>query len=728
MSLNDVFEVKRYNFNSDLFGDFQNLHYAKDLWPIVYILSDGALKEAYVGDTTDTYARMNSHLKSNAKNKLTAVHLITSEKFNKSATLDIESNLIKYISGDGQYKLINGNIGLANHNYYQKKEVYWDIFKSIWDKLRAEGISKHAIDYIDNSDLFKYSPYKTLTNEQRSGLLVILNNLLNNEYRNFIVEGGAGTGKTILAIFLFKLLNTNNEDFNFKEFGEDESEFVQLIKDLKNKYPNPKMALVVPMSSFRNTLKKVFKNIKGLSASMVIGPAEIARDKYDIVVVDESHRLRRRVNLGAYFGAFDIVCAKLGLDRNVCSELDWILLQSNKSILFYDENQSIKPSDVKKEHFDLLKLQQNTRIECLKSQFRVKGGNDYVQYIDSLLNCSLTPQVPIFNTKEYEFVLFDSISDLVSEIKHREDENGLSRLIAGFSWPWISKKDKTLFDIQIEGEKLQWNGVADDWINSKNAINEVGCIHTTQAYDLNYAGVIFGNEISYDKETDEIVIRKENYFDRNGQVGISDIKDLKAFILNIYKTIMLRGIKGTYIYVCDKNLREYFAEHIAKYKVEKSVPLVPKANVLPYVNSVPFYDLKVAAGNFSDLQTVTDCDWVAIPSRYKPSSDLFACTVIGESMNKVIPDGSICLFRKYSGGSRNGQIVLVERSTIQDPDSGSGYTVKEYRSKKKSDNDQWAHESIILKPLTNATGYSDIDIQEEELSSFKVIGVFECVL
>ena len=256
----------------------------------------------------------------------------------------------------------------------------------------------------------------------------------------------------------------------------------------------------------------------------------------------------------------------------------------------------------------------------------------------------------------------------------------------------------------------------------------MGCIHTTQAYDLNYAGVIFGNEISYDKETDEIVIRKENYFDRNGQVGIADIKDLKAFILNIYKTIMLRGIKGTYIYVCDKNLREYFAEHIAKYKVEKSVPLVPKANVLPYVNSVPFYDLKVAAGNFSDLQTVTDCDWVAIPSRYKPSSDLFACTVIGESMNKVIPDGSICLFRKYSGGSRNGQIVLVERSTIQDPDSGSGYTVKEYRSKKKSDNDQWAHESIVLKPLTNATGYSDIDIQEEELSSFKVIGVFECVL
>ena len=730
MSLNNSFEVKRYDFNSNLFSEFQNLHYAKDLWPIVYILSDGTIKEAYVGETTDTYSRMNSHLKSNAKNKLTAVHLITSEIFNKSATLDIESNLIKYISGDGQYKLINGNIGLANHNYYQKKELYWDIFKSIGDKLRAEGVSKHSIEYIDNSDLFKYSPYKTLTNEQRSGLLVIINNLLKNDYRNFIIEGGAGTGKTILAIFLFKLLNTTNEDFNFKEFGDDEVEFINLITELKRKYPYPKMALVIPMSSFRNTLKKVFKNIKGLSSSMVIGPAEIVKEKYDIIVVDESHRLRRRVNLGAYFGAFDVVCGKLNLDKSICSELDWILMQSDRAILFYDENQSIKPSDVKKEDFDLLKLKMNTRVECLKSQFRVKGGNDYVRYIDNLLNCSLNSQTKVFNSKEYEFIMFDSISELVNQIKHREVENGLSRLIAGFSWPWISKNDKSLFDIKIENEALQWNRVADDWINSPNAINEVGCIHTTQAYDLNYAGIIFGNEITYDKIKNEIVILKENYFDRNGQVGISDINDLKDFITNIYKTIMLRGIKGTYVYVCDKNLREYFAEHIAKYKSEKPINIIPKSKVIPYVNSVPIYDLKAAAGNFSELQNidVNDFEWIELPPRYKPSKDLFACKVQGESMNKIIPNGSICLFRKYSGGSRNGQIVLVEHTNIQDPDFGSGYTVKEYRSKKNVDNEQWSHQSITFKPLSHNSEYNNIEIAEDELSSLKVIGIFECVL
>lgn len=730
MNQTQMFSIKKFDFDSSLINEFNNIHYIKDLWPIVYILSDGNVNEAYVGETTDVSSRIRSHLKNDVKNRLTTIHLILSEKFNKSATLDIESNLIKYISGDGQYKLINGNIGLANHNYYQKKEVYWDIFKSIWDKLRTSGIVKHSIDYIDNSDLFKYSPYKALTFEQKSGLRVIMKNLLDNTYKNIIIEGGAGTGKTILAIFLFKLINTSNEDFNFEEFGDEEFEFLEMVSELKKKYPNPKMALVVPMSSFRSTLKKVFKNIKGLNANMVIGPAEIVKNTFDIVIVDESHRLRRRVNLGAYFRAFDVVCEKLNFNKFSCSELDWIMKQSESAIYFYDKSQSIKPSDVKKEDFDKLKLNSLSKTEYLKSQFRVKGGNDYVNYIDNLLKCKLNTSDPIFNLKEYEFILFESIEDIVSEIKARDVENGLSRLVAGYSWPWVTnKKDaKQEYDIEIENTRLKWNSTNIDWVNSINSRDEVGCIHTIQGYDLNYAGVIFGEEITYDKKTDQIKILKNNYYDVNGKQSIVDEEELKDFILNIYKTIMLRGIKGTYVYVCDKNLREYFSKFIPKYKIENEIVSLKDHEIIPYVNSIPLFDLKVAAGNFSELQAVKDCKWIPLTTIHKSAHELFACQVIGESMNKIIPNGSICMFRKYSGGSRDGKIVLVEHTNIQDPDFGSGYTVKEYRSKKNIKNDTWSHKSIILKPLSYNPDYNEIVIEEDELIDLKVIGIFESVL
>ena len=134
----------------------------------------------------------------------------------------------------------------------------------------------------------------------------------------------------------------------------------------------------------------------------------------------------------------------------------------------------------------------------------------------------------------------------------------MSRILAGYSWKWISKGSENKFDIVIGDVKLKWNSVSDDWINTENSVNEVGCIHTTQGYDLNYTGIIFGNEISYDKLKNEIIIQKDNYHDKTGKNSISDPNDLKTFIVNIYKTMMLRGIKGTYIYACNKELQDYF--------------------------------------------------------------------------------------------------------------------------------------------------------------------------
>ena len=721
------FEIKRFDFNNTLLGSFYDNHYVNGLWPLVYILSDGKVKTAYVGETTDAFSRMATHLKSNDKNKLSVVHLITSDKFNKSATLDIESNLIKYLAGDGQYKLLNGNLGLANHTYYHKKEIYWDIFKTIWGELKSEGITSKSLTQIDNSDLFKYSPYKSLSIEQKASMIEIIKSLLNNQTKNIIIEGGAGTGKTILAIFLFKLLNSEREELSFKEFGSDEDEFVKIVDQLRNSYPNPSMALVVPMSSFRGTIKKVFQNIRGLKANMVIGPAEVTNKKYDILIVDESHRLRKRVNLGAYFGAFDIANDKLSLPKLQGNELDWILLQGRKNLFFYDEGQSIKPSDVDKKDFDQVKSKNDTVIKTLTSQFRVRGGKDYVTYVDNLLNVKFKKSQPVFETPKYEFLLFDSLSEMIESINVKDAEFGLSRLIAGYSWEWVSK-NKNVHDIVIDEIKLKWNSVSNDWVNSTNAINEVGCIHTTQGYDLNFTGLIFGNEISYDKKKNEIVIKQENYFDRNGKQSISDPNDLKNYIINIYKTMMLRGIRGTYVYVCDKSLREYFSEHITKFEIKKSVRILPLHEVKEYENCVPFYDISVAAGGFSESQQASNFEWVELPESYKPTKEHFVCKVTGASMNKIIPNGSWCLFKKDPGGSREGKVVLVQHYNIQDSEYASGYTIKTYESKKVVKEEEWSHKKIILKPNSYDPDYQPIELNDDELSTLKVVGIFVAVL
>lgn len=721
--------VNHYDFENSLFESFNTNHFAKDLWPIVYILSDGNTKMAYVGETTDAYSRMSTHLKHNKKSKLTSVHLITSEKFNKSATLDIESNLIKYMSGDNVYKLLNGNLGLANHNYYQKKEVYWDIFNSIWNKLRSEGIAKHSIEHIDNSDLFKYSPYKSLTSEQSEGLFLILDSLGNMKFKNTVVEGGAGTGKTILAIFLFKMLSKRLDDFSFKEFGAEEKTFINLVDKINNEKKDLKMALVIPMSSFRTTLKKVFKNIKGLHPKMVIGPTEVSKEKFDLLVVDEAHRLRRRVNLTNY-KSFDDGCKRLGLDKDSCSELDWVKLQAQNVVLFYDESQSIKPTDTPKSEFDAIKNSSLSNVLKLKSQFRVRGGNAYVEFVKSLLQIDSSNKTKKFESKNYEFFLFDHIEEMIEEIKKRDVESGLSRLIAGFSWKWISKNNKDLRDIKIGNSELMWNGTADDWINSENSVNEVGCIHTTQGYDLNYSGIIFGNEISYDPVNKEIIIIPENYHDKNGKNTIKDTNILRNYILNIYKTILLRGIKGTYVYVCDPLLREHFRSFIPNFHADQiNINQFSKPdNIVPFENCIPLYDLKVAAGSFGEIQNIDDMEWIKLPERIQPSKDLFACQVIGESMNKIIPNGSICLFKKYSGGSRNGQIVLVENTNLQDQDFGSCYTIKEYESKKYQDENGWKHQTIILKPQSFVESYSNIVLNDDEINNLRVIGIFERVL
>ncbi|WP_092383537.1 DUF2075 domain-containing protein [Halopseudomonas salegens] len=728
MSRSPMVEVQRYPFSREALDGLRDNAFATGSWPLVYVLSDEQQRRAYIGETTDALTRMSTHLKHDDKQLLTAVHLITSEYFNKSATLDVESMLIKYMAADGKYTLMNGNLGLADHNYYQRDALYDEVFREVWNRLIARGVVSRSLEHLDNSDVFKYSPYKALSFDQRQGLLAIMHELLNPEVKNVVIEGGAGTGKSVLAIFLFKLLNSESHRLDLREFNDQEAEIQSLVTRLKALIPTPRMALVVPMTSFRTTLKKAFKHVSGLSPSMVISPSELARQHYDIVLVDESHRLRKRKNLGAYFGTFDKTCDALGLDRYSCSEVDWVCQQSNKAIFFYDQGQSIKPSDADVEVFLTLKAAPESVSHRLLSQFRVKAGQPYVDFVDNLLNCRVGGGT-VFKAKNYQFEVFDSLRDMVDAINEQEQQLGLSRLIAGYAWPWASKKDPTAYDIVIGDVQLRWNSTNTDWINKQGSHLEVGCIHTTQGYDLNYAGIIFGEEIRYDPASHSIVIDKDSYYDRTGGQGIKDPAELKQYIINIYRTIMLRGIRGTFVYACDDVLRDYLKQHIPVHAASKSEPEAAKVTELvPFVNAVPLFDLQVAAGDFSDMQTAEHSDWIAAPASERVREGMFACRVIGESMNRVIPNDSLCLFRPDPGGSRNGKTVLVECIDTIDADSGSRYTVKVYESLKSQNEHSWQHACIRLKPNSYDDNFRTLELTEDEALRYRVVGEFVCVI
>ena len=573
----NTLKVTNYPFNKVDIGLINNDSLARDSYPIVYILYDTKTMVAYVGESTNAIARMNNHLSHPEKKNLNSVYIISDESFNKSAALDIESNLIQYMTAAGDFKLLNGNGGISSHNYYQKSE-YFKIFKKIWSKLSFENIRMRDLLELQNSDLYKYSPYKSLSPDQYNSILEIFKDYSSDGIKKIFVNGSAGTGKTILAIYLIKLLSTLSQ-YELHDLDiEDEALLFELNAFKKSNPEKLTIGLVVPMTSLRNTLKQVFKSVHGLSSNMVIGPTDVVKRKYDFLIVDEAHRLTRRKSIMGY-GAFDNVNKRLGLyhtekkdGKDVQSaekngnQLDWIINSSKYQLFFYDSEQSIKPADVRKESFDKIKGQNDASQITLFSQMRSEGKNDYITFVDNLLKEKLDNNTTIFNNPNYELALFGDLSLMMERLQKMENEFGLCRSMSGYSWPWVSKTDANLPDAVIDGVKMFWNRQSIDWINSTTDVTEMGCIHTVQGYDLNYSGVIFGKEITYDKNSKKIKVIKNNYHDIKGKQALENEDELLKYIVKIYKTMMYRGIKGTYIYVCDRDLREYFEKHIMLYK------------------------------------------------------------------------------------------------------------------------------------------------------------------
>ena len=560
-------------------------------WPVVYMIHNDDSKEAYIGETLNAGKRAAQHWQVKERQRLKTIHIMTDDTFNKSVILDLESLLIKYVSADGRYKLQNGNTGLSNFDYYDR-QGYEKEFEKIWECLKEKGIVDSGIADIENSDLYKYSPYKSLTKDQERVLKEILEHLIlcicKNEEKTVIVKGGAGTGKTILAVFLLKLLyDLKNDTYEDKDEEDSEVNIDKLHAIMKQR--DLKIGFIVPQQSLRKTLKKVFRTMRGIPESMIMTPTEAAiaaKDApFDLLVCDEAHRLRRRLALSQY-PAYDKVNKDLGLPKDA-TELDWIIHSSKMQILFYDSAQSVRPSDIPKSVFrKILDAQENKHNLQLTSQLRCLGGDDYIKYIHEVLEYegfltdidrSITESAvlkesgtiwtaPHGNFKDYTLRFYDDVDEMMNEINRLNKRYDLCCAVAGYAWEWITKKEPkntAKRDIDI-GKGYIWNRTYTDWINSDRLPYEIGCIHTVQGYDLNYVGVIFGSEIYYDKTKKRIEVDKSKYKDSLGKAVGNDYEALRAYILNIYATLLTRGIRGALVYVCDPDLREYLRPYFTE--------------------------------------------------------------------------------------------------------------------------------------------------------------------
>lgn len=541
-------------------------------WPSVYVIYNDS--KAYVGETLDAFQRTQKHLTESQFNEMTHICFISHKTFNKSVILDLESFLIKHMGADlGGKSLINGNSGIVNHNYFYK-EAYSDEFRDIWSTLQSDDfkIVSNSIEQIENSNLFKYSPYKTLNDEQKTAtykILKYLSQINNKSHTNATksliwVNGCAGTGKTIVAVYLMKLLA---DILNNRVIWDSiiDSDTILDILELKDKIKKngviKTIGFVVPMDELNKAMKDIFRSIDGLDESMVLKPVEVAtsENNYDLLIVDEAHRLYKNLNLpqgsSAAFKRVNEVLyhSKYKMnDKNFPSQMDWILEKSKTQVVFYDEYQAIRSCDI---GADLFKKICGPRIYEkieLESQMRCKGGSIYYNYIKKILFSSHLGPKDYRPINNYELRIFDNIDDFLVAMSRKEQENSLCSIVAGPSW---TLREGTEKDIIIEDKSFRWYTGQKE---AKNGQRFLRSIHKIQGFDLNYAGVIFGEDLFYDSANGCISVNKKANKDSRTKSSGDDA--MRQYLLNIYLTLMTRGIDGTYVYASDKNLREYLKQ------------------------------------------------------------------------------------------------------------------------------------------------------------------------
>lgn len=353
-----------------------------------------------------------------------------------------------------------------------------------------------------------------------------------------IIQGGPGTGKSVIAVNLLAHLSKQG-----------------LVSKYVSKNAAPRAVYEAKLTqSFR---KSVISNLfSGSGAFMQTKP-----DTFDALIVDEAHRLNEKSGLYGNLGE---------------NQVKEIIRSSKTTIFFVDDDQIVTLADIGHSG-ELEKWAEDAGAEIthlqLASQFRCGGSDAYLAWLDNTLGLRETVNT-VLEQDEFDFRIVDSPNQLHELIAERNAINKKSRVVAGYCWDWVSKKDPDRYDIVIPEHDYarRWNLGKDGslWIVTDSSIEEVGCIHTCQGLELDYVGVIIGPDlIAKDGElTTEPEARSR--MDRSIRGWKSMMKRsphearqrVDRIIRNTYKTLMTRGMKGCYVYICDDETREFIENRV----------------------------------------------------------------------------------------------------------------------------------------------------------------------
>jgi hypothetical protein len=358
--------------------------------------------------------------------------------------------------------------------------------------------------------------------------------------RVLIVEGGPGTGKSVVAINLLVTLTKLGLNCRYVS---------------KNAAPR-----FVYESKLTGTLRRseISNMFSGSGAFVGAGV-----NTFDVLIVDEAHRLNE----------------KSGLYQNLGdNQIKEVISAAKCTITFIDEDQRVTLSDIgtKSEIHRLAPMLGASVSEtALSSQFRCNGSDGYVAWLDNTLQVRQTANDKL-DVSGFDFQVFDSPEELRKLIVQKNEANNKARMVAGYCWPWNSKRNSDAMDVVIpeHGFAMRWNLTSDGslWIVVPSSINEIGCIHTCQGLEVDYIGVVVGDDLIIRNGVVQTKPQKRATRDRSIRGFKKLLKDhavnaqsrLDQIIKNTYRTLMTRGMKGCYVYFTDAETAAYFRSRLTR--------------------------------------------------------------------------------------------------------------------------------------------------------------------